>query len=179
LASTTDDLAPERSGAAREETEHTPKAPAEARSERNTGSGAGKSAPKSRSSTSDSTPRSGGKSGGSGASRKSADDVPIARYDSLTAAEVVAHLRKLSQRELAKVERYEKRHDSRQTILSRIDSLREDEPWRGYDDATVDEVRKKLTNADDDRARAARDYERRHRERKGVMEAARRTLRST
>jgi len=103
---------------------------------------------------------------------------PIAKYDSLTAAEVVARLRNLSQRELAEVERYEKRHQDRQTVLSRIESLREDEPWRGYDDATVDEVKKKLADADEARAKAVRDYERRHRDRKGVMGAARRTVAS-
>jgi hypothetical protein len=105
--------------------------------------------------------------------------LPITGYDSLTAAQVVTQLRKLSQRELAKVERYEKRHRSRQTVLNRVGSLRENEPWRGYDEATVDEVRKKLANADEDRARAVRDYERRHRDRKGVMEAARRTVASS
>ncbi len=134
-------------------------------SSRDTGSSASKSSSKS-------------KSGGNAASRRSSGDVPIARYDSLTAAEVIARLRNLSQRELATVERYEKRHESRQTVLSRIDSLREKEPWRGYDDATVNEVKKKLADADEERAKAVRDYERRHRERKGVMEAARRTVAS-
>ena len=109
-------------------------------------------------------------------SRRSADGAPVPRYDSLTAAEVVSRLRNLTQRELAEVERYEKRGESRQTVLQRVDSLREKEPWRGYDDATVDEVRKKLSQSDPDRARAVRDYERRHRDRKGIMEAARRAL---
>ena len=63
-------------------------------------------------------------------------------------------------------------------MLGRIESLRESEPWRGYDDATVDEVKKKLARADADRVKAVRDYERRHRDRKGVMEAARHTLAS-
>jgi len=113
--------------------------------------------------------------GGNGSSSRSrSGDVPIPRYDSLTAAEIIARLRNLSQRELAEVERYEKRNENRQTVLGRIDSLREKEPWRGYDDATVGEIKKKLTDADEDRAKAVRDYERRHRDRKGVMEAARR-----
>jgi hypothetical protein len=101
---------------------------------------------------------------------------PIGRYDSLTATEIVARLRSLSQGELATLERYEQRHDGRQTILSRIASLREDEPWRGYDDATVPEIRRALAEADEERAKRVRDYERRHRDRKGVMEAARRAV---
>jgi hypothetical protein len=124
------------------------------------------------------TSRAGGKTRGARATGTSPDDVPIARYDSLTATQVAARLRNLSQRDLAKVERYEKRHDGRRTVLSRIESLRESEPWRGYDDATVDEIKKKLADANDDRARRVRDYERRHRDRKGVMEAARRTVAS-
>lgn len=114
----------------------------------------------------------------SGASSRSSSKALIARFDSLTAAEVAARLRNLSQRELAEAERYEKAHERRQTVLSRIDDLREDEPWRGYDNATVNEVTKKLAGGDDARAKAVRDYERRHRDRKGVMDAARRTVAS-
>jgi hypothetical protein len=117
-------------------------------------------------------------SGSRRSARTSSSQPPIAGYDSLTAAEVIARLRNLSQRELERLERYEQRHDGRQTILSRIASLREDEPWRGYDDATVPEIRRTLADADEDRAKAVRDYERRHRDRKGVMEAARRAVAS-
>jgi hypothetical protein len=106
----------------------------------------------------------------------SRNDQPIARYDALTAAEVVGRLRALTQSELAKVERYEKRGEERQTILKRVASLREKEPWRGYDTATVKEVRERLARAKEDRVTAVRDYERRHRNRTGVMDAARRRL---
>ena len=104
------------------------------------------------------------------------NDAPLPRYDSLTAAEVVARLRALTQSELAKVQRYEQRGEGRQTILKRVDSLREKEPWRGYDTATVKEVRERLARAKADRVTAVRDYERRHRNRTGVMDAARRRL---
>jgi hypothetical protein len=153
------DLAEEESGGAEE-------APAQRRFARDAGPSSSKPTSKSPSA----------RSGGNGKSRASSDDMPIARYESLTAAEVIARLRNLSQRELATVARYEKRHADRRTILDRIGSLQEDEPWRGYDGATVDEIKKKLANADQDRAKAVRDYERRHRDRKGVMEAARRTV---
>jgi len=119
--------------------------------------------------------RSGGKSERRTA-RTGSDHVPIAGYDGLTAAEIVNRLRALSQRQLGEVERYERRGDSRQTVLNRIASLREAPPWSGYDEATVDDVTKKLSGASAERAKAVRDYERRHRDRKGVMEAARRVL---
>ena len=105
-------------------------------------------------------------------------DQPLARYDSLTAAEVVGRLRALTQSELANLERYERQGNGRQTILRRVAALREQEPWRGYDSATVEEVNEKLTRAKSDRVTAVRDYERRHRNRRGVMDAARRRLES-
>src|SRR4051794_1550409 len=108
--------------------------------------------------------------------RTSRNDQPFARYDALTAAEVITRLRSLSQSELTKVERYERRGDERQTILKRVAALREKEPWRGYDGANVKEVKEKLAKAKADRATAVRDYERRHRNRTGVMDAARRRL---
>jgi len=91
---------------------------------------------------------------------------------------VIARLPDLTQQELGKVERYERRNGERQTVLSRIESLREDQPWRGYDGHNVDEIKKKLARADEDKVRAVRDYERRHRDRAGVMDAARRKLKS-
>jgi ferritin-like metal-binding protein YciE len=50
------------------------------------------------------------------------------------------------------------------------------EPWRGYDKQTVDEIRKRLERADDDLARTVRRYERAHKDRSGVLEAADREL---
>ena len=104
------------------------------------------------------------------------NEPPLPRYDSLTAADVVARLRALSQNELARVERYERSGDGRQTILKRVAALREKEPWRGYDTATVKDVKEKLARAKTERVTADRDYERRHRNRTGVMDAARRRL---
>jgi ferritin-like metal-binding protein YciE len=106
----------------------------------------------------------------------SADDLPIARYDELTAEEITGKLTELSQIDLAKVDAYERRHEDRSTILSRISSLRGDEPWPGYDELTVAEVRAALDGADDERAKAVRTYERAHKNRAGVLEAAEREL---
>jgi len=51
-------------------------------------------------------------------------DLPIARYDSLTAGEVVKRLPKLSKVDLGKVDAYERKHDNRKTVLNKIDALR-------------------------------------------------------
>ena len=59
-------------------------------------------------------------------------DLAIARYDSLTAEEIAGRLAQLSQIDLAKVDAYERKNQNRTTVLSRISTLRGDEPspWR-------------------------------------------------
>jgi ferritin-like metal-binding protein YciE len=106
----------------------------------------------------------------------SQSDLPIARYDKLTADEIVAKLSELSQIDLAKVDSYERRHDNRATVLGRISSLRGDEPWPGYDELTATEVQTALGEADESRAKAVRSYERSHKARAGVLKAAEREL---
>lgn len=106
----------------------------------------------------------------------SESDLPIARYDKLTAEDIGAKLSDLSQIDLAKVDSYERRHDSRATVLGRISSLRGDEPWAGYDELTAAEVQSALGEADGDRAKAVRSYERAHKARAGVLKAAEREL---
>ena len=56
------------------------------------------------------------------------DELPIAGYETLTAEEITGKLTGLSQVELAKIDAYERTHRSRTTILSRISTLRADEP---------------------------------------------------
>src|SRR5918994_505890 len=104
----------------------------------------------------------------------SADDLAIARYDSLTADEITGRLAGLSQIELAKVDAYERKNQNRATILSRISSLRGDEPWPGYDQLTAAEVQAVLSEDDDERAKQVRSYERAHKSRAGVLKAAER-----
>jgi ferritin-like metal-binding protein YciE len=101
-------------------------------------------------------------------------DLAIANYDSLTADEITSRLSDLSQIDLAKVDAYERKNQNRTTVLSRITSLRGDEPWAGYDELTVAEVQAVLSEGDDDRARQVRSYERAHKNRAGVIEAAER-----
>jgi ferritin-like metal-binding protein YciE len=106
----------------------------------------------------------------------SEQDLAIARYDSLTADEITSRLTELSQIDLAKIDAYERRNQNRSTVLSRISTLRGGEPWPGYDELTASEVQAVLSEGDDDRAKQVRAYERAHKNRAGVLQAAEREL---
>jgi ferritin-like metal-binding protein YciE len=105
-----------------------------------------------------------------------ADDLAIARYDSLTAEEIIDKLSALSQIDLAKIDSYERKNQDRTTILSRITSLRGNEPWPGYDELTASEVQAVLAEGDDERVKEVLSYERTHKGRVGVRAAAEREL---
>ena len=60
-------------------------------------------------------------------------------------------------------------------VLTRIDALTGDEPWSGYDELTVEEIRAAVGD-DDQRASAVRRYERAHKNRAGVLSAVEREL---
>ena len=78
--------------------------------------------------------------------------------------------------DLAKVDAYERKQQNRTTVLSRVSSLRGNEPWPGYDELTAAEVRAALADADEDRAKAVQVYERAHKNRAGVLSATEREL---
>lgn len=106
----------------------------------------------------------------------SEEDLPIQSYDSKNAADITSELDGLSQIDLGKVDAYERRHQNRTTVLGKIDSLRGDEPWPGYDELTVDEITSALAAGGEHAADAekVREYERRHKDRTGVIEATER-----
>jgi ferritin-like metal-binding protein YciE len=103
-------------------------------------------------------------------------NLTIARYDTLTAEEITGKLPELSQLDLARIEAYERKNQNRTTILSRVASLRSEEPWAGYDELTAAEVIAVLSEGDEDRAKDVRSYERAHKDRVGVLKAAEREL---
>ncbi|HET9073111.1 MAG TPA: DUF892 family protein [Solirubrobacteraceae bacterium] len=105
-----------------------------------------------------------------------APDLAIARYDDLTAEEIVTRLAGVSQIELAKIDTYERRHANRTTVLSRITSLRGEEPWPGYDEQTAAQISAQLADGDPGQAERVRAYERAHKDRAGVLKAAERHL---
>ena len=106
-------------------------------------------------------------------------DLPIARYDTLNADEITGRLAELSQVDLAKIDSYERKNQNRTTVLSRISTLRGNEPWVGYDELTAAEVQAVLSESDDERAAQVRSYERGHKNRAGVLQAAERELATT
>ena len=106
----------------------------------------------------------------------SGGDIPIARYDKLTADEIIGRLPELSQSELARIDAYERANENRTTVLSRVSTLRGDEPWAGYDELTAAAVVAALGDADEDRAQQVRAYERSHKNRASVLKAAEREL---
>ncbi len=106
----------------------------------------------------------------------SESDLPIPGFDSLSANEVQDKLTELSQIDLAKVNAYERKNQNRSTVTSRIDSLQGGEPWPGYDELSVDEVRAVLSEGDEQRSKDVRAYERKHKARAGVIQATDREL---
>ena len=108
----------------------------------------------------------------------SAEDLPIGDYDERTAEEIVAKLPELSQVDLAKIDAYERREQGRSTVLDRIASLLDDEPWPGYDELTVSDIQAALREADDDLVETVDRYERAHKDRAGVLRATGRGLTS-
>jgi ferritin-like metal-binding protein YciE len=104
----------------------------------------------------------------------SEEDLAIARYDSLTAEEILSKLSELSQIDLAKVDSYERKNNNRTTILSRISALRGQEPWPGYDELTVAEIESVLGEGDEQRAKDVAAYERAHKNRAGVLRTTQR-----
>ena len=57
--------------------------------------------------------------------------------------------------------------------MARITALQGDEPWPGYDELTVEEIRAAVGD-DDERASSVRSYERAHKNRAGVLNAVER-----
>jgi uncharacterized protein (UPF0335 family) len=99
-------------------------------------------------------------------------DLPIKDYDKQTAADITAKLKGFSQRELHMIDAYERKHEDRTTITDKIATLTGDEPWSGYDEQSVDDITTALREADKDTAQAVRAYERDHKARSGVLQAA-------
>jgi ferritin-like metal-binding protein YciE len=99
----------------------------------------------------------------------SEQDLAIAHYDSLTAADVLKRLSGLSQIDVAKVDAYERKNQNRSTVLGRTSALRGDEPWPGYDELNASEVNAVLGEGDEDRAKRVQAYERSHKNRAAVI----------
>ena len=95
---------------------------------------------------------------------------------SRAADDIAGKLKGFSQRELRTVDAYERKHENRATITDKIAKLTGDEPWSGYDELSVEAVAKAVGEGDQQTAKKVRDYERDHKDRSGVVEAAGRRI---
>ena len=100
------------------------------------------------------------------------DDLPINDYDKQTADAIAAKLNGMSQRELRFIGAYEAKHDNRATVIDRIAKLTGEEPWSGYDEQSAEEITSALRGADVAKARQVIAYERAHKSRATVIDAA-------
>jgi hypothetical protein len=93
------------------------------------------------------------------AAPKTASELPIQSYNSLTASEITSRLKGLTQTELAKVYKFEKAHEDRGTILEAIDSKLIVLPVTTYDALTVDEINTRLERLSKDELKTIKRYE--------------------
>ncbi len=93
------------------------------------------------------------------AAPKTASELPIASYNSLTASEILTELRGLTQTHLAKVYKFEKANEDRATILEAIDSRLTPLPIATYDALTVDEIAARLESLSQSDLKTLRRYE--------------------
>jgi ferritin-like metal-binding protein YciE len=100
----------------------------------------------------------------------SADELAINGYADLTADEIVGRLNGLAQEDLRAIEQYETKNANRATVLRKLESLRTQEPWPGYDGLTVPEIRSELQHAPEGRLAKVREYERAHKNRTSVID---------
>jgi hypothetical protein len=101
------------------------------------------------------------------------DELPLANYDRQSGTAIAAKLRAFSQSELRVIGEYEEAHGRRPAVLARVAELRTDEPWSGYDDTDGEVIAERLSTANASRVLV---YEREHKARSAVIEAATRAL---
>lgn len=103
-------------------------------------------------------------------------DLPIKDYDKQTAEDIASKLNGFSQRDLRTIDAYERKNQNRATITDKIAKLTGDEPWSGYDELSAEAVAKAVGEGDEQSAKKVRAYERDHKNRTGVIEAADRRI---
>jgi hypothetical protein len=104
------------------------------------------------------------------AAPRKASELPITGYGSLTAGEIVARLRGLTQTDLAKVYKYEQAHEDRNTILDAIEKRFVELPIPTYDALTVEEITGRLDKLSSKELRTIRSYESETKDRTSIIE---------
>ncbi|MFB7116015.1 hypothetical protein [Streptomyces sp. NPDC056190] len=98
--------------------------------------------------------------------------LPVPGYSRLDVTEIQQRLRGLSQRELTVIEGYERAHAGRRGVLNTVEQLRQAEPWAGYNAMDPERIKMHLHDVSDRMAREVLEYERRHRQRDTLINAA-------
>jgi hypothetical protein len=101
---------------------------------------------------------------------------PLPDYDRLSEKEIVNRLSALSQVEITEVEAYERAHANRPAVLDKLRYMHDTEPLPGYDELTPEQIAEALADADAEKVRAVRDYERKFQHRQSVLAEAARVL---
>ena len=93
------------------------------------------------------------------AAPKKASELPIKGYETLTAAEIVAATKGLTQTELARVYKYERANENRSTVLEAVESRFTDLPVPTYDALNVSEIAERLEGLTPEELKVLRRYE--------------------
>lgn len=102
---------------------------------------------------------------------------PFAGYDRLDARQVKDALSEHSQIELEAVEAYERSHDGRAAVLDKLRYLRGNEPFKGYDAQSGEEIVGALEGTDAATLKRVRGYERKFANRPAVLDEVARVQR--
>ena len=104
------------------------------------------------------------------ATPKTASELPIPNYEALTASEIVAAIRGLTQTELAKVYKYEAAHENRTTVLEAVEPRFNELPIANYDAQSAEDVISRLEGLTPEELKRIRRYESETKDRKTVIE---------
>ena len=93
------------------------------------------------------------------AAPKTAGELPIKGYAKLTAAEIVAEAKGLTQTELAKVYKFERANENRSTVLEAVEARFVELPIPTYDALTAAEIVDRLEGLSPEELKVVRRYE--------------------
>ncbi|HEX2293916.1 MAG TPA: hypothetical protein VHN37_01255 [Actinomycetota bacterium] len=93
------------------------------------------------------------------AAPKKASELPIKGYEELTAAEIVAATKGLTQTELARVYKFERANENRSTVLEGVESRFVELPIPTYDALNVSEISERLDGLTAEELKVLRRYE--------------------
>ena len=93
------------------------------------------------------------------AAPKKASELPIKGYENLTAAEIVAATKGLTQSDLARVYKFERANENRSTVLEAVEARFVELPIPTYDALNASEIAERLEGLTPDELKVVRRYE--------------------